>query len=58
MLSSSGFTANPLNRSSVIMHLMKTLLTLILTDIEELEVVSCSSPLMTLSAGTVLEVAN
>jgi hypothetical protein len=36
-LSSSGLAANPLNRS-IDAHLMKMMLTLILTDLEELEV--------------------
>jgi hypothetical protein len=36
-LSSLGLSANPLNKS-VDMHLVKMMLTLILTDLEELEV--------------------
>jgi hypothetical protein len=36
-MSSSGLAANPLNMS-VDMHLIKTLSTLILTDLEELEI--------------------
>ena len=36
-LSSLGLAANPLNRS-IDAHLMKMMLTLILTDLEELEV--------------------
>jgi hypothetical protein len=41
-LSSLGLAANPLNRS-VDMHLVKMMLTLILTDFEELEIAKWTS---------------